>query len=794
MKKRTFYGWPAKIIVAVILIVAAIVGSIGGTWFLKGQQMGETFSEIAENTPYENTGASAESLNEKVGSILEGFEYRNIFETNGYYVKKATVDIMHIQDGVPYADKKNATTYYLSDLASFYGTDEYNDLSDLVSEYYDGDTGFRSRLEQIDTGSIFPLNGKLLYKNTDSAKEAYQAYDDLLFACNTLNTYIESSEASNVKVYIKNMETGEVLTNDASYDDSDFSELLSAYQKKTKNTGMLYYAYDGNDGKEYISDNQAGRKMASEYNKEASSVKALFKNIESDSDLQIFFGLDTTYSVNDGFQAESHYYNAYLKQNPQLCSILMLICLAIVGITLILMGVQAGRRKEDTDIHLVPMDKFPIEIMIVMDLCLWGTLAAGIFSLLGSGTLYVEPEQYAYYDFNGLWEFCFANAALFTCLAILMAWEVKRYVRRIKGRTIGGSLIGAVVKGVRDLTGTIYRGQSYGKRLTILYFLFLLLNLFSLILTAVTMPAGIIIFILLLLGDAVVLQKILKNCGSREVIKKGMSELASGNLGYQIDTAKLSGDNLEMAESLNHVRDGLENAVQTAMKSERMKTDLITNVSHDIKTPLTSIINYVDLLKREQISNPTITKYIDILDRKSQRLKQLTEDLVEASKISSGNITLDMQKIDLRQLILQENGEFEEKFQNRDLQLVFQLADEPLMILADGRRMYRVIDNLYNNAAKYALSNTRIYVTAEKSEEKDEVLFSIKNISESPLNINADELMERFVRGDVSRSTEGSGLGLEIARNLTVMQKGKFDIYLDGDLFKVTLTFPSYSE
>lgn len=243
-----------------------------------------------------------------------------------------------------------------------------------------------------------------------------------------------------------------------------------------------------------------------------------------------------------------------------------------------------------------------------------------------------------------------------------------------------------------------------------------------------------------------------------------------------------------MAEAVNHVGDGLQNAVKETLKSERLKADLITNVSHDIKTPLTSIINYVDLLKREDIQDPKIKGYIDVLDSKSQRLKQLTEDLVEASKISSGNVVLDMQPIRFGELVWQTNGEFEEKFSAKGLELVCKIPDEPMVIMADGRRMWRVVENLYNNVAKYAMPNTRVYVEVRKIGCR--IIFDVKNISERPLNsIKAEELTERFVRGDVSRSTEGSGLGLSIAQNLVKLQHGTFDIYLDGDLFKVTITF-----
>ena len=233
-------------------------------------------------------------------------------------------------------------------------------------------------------------------------------------------------------------------------------------------------------------------------------------------------------------------------------------------------------------------------------------------------------------------------------------------------------------------------------------------------------------------------------------------------------------------------------AVEQSVKDERLKSDLITNVSHDIKTPLTSIINYVDLLKREDIQNERAKNYIAILEDKSQRLKHLTDDLVEASKISSGNIKLEFTRINFQELIQQTNGEFCEKFEDKGLQLVVNMPKEPVVIEADGRRLWRIIENLYNNAAKYAMPNTRVYV--DLTVVGHMVRFSIKNISEQPLNIQAEELTERFIRGDVARSTEGSGLGLSIAKNLTELQKGTFDIYLDGDLFKITIIFPEASQ
>jgi len=278
---------------------------------------------------------------------------------------------------------------------------------------------------------------------------------------------------------------------------------------------------------------------------------------------------------------------------------------------------------------------------------------------------------------------------------------------------------------------------------------------------------------------------------AREEIVAGISRICDGEVEYQIDTSKFFGENKVIAEAVNKIGDAVKTAVQISMKDERLKADLITNVSHDIKTPLTSIINYVDLLKRENIQGEKAQEYIRILDEKSQRLKQLTLDLVEASKISSGNITLEMSDIHVKELLAQATGEYKDKMEEKKLVLVESYPDTDVMIRADSRRMWRVVENLLLNICKYAMEGTRVYVDVDAHSENVEIIF--RNISAQPLNIPAEELTERFIRGDVSRSTEGSGLGLSIAQNLTVAQGGEFKIHLDGDLFKVVLTFPRKS-
>ena len=260
-----------------------------------------------------------------------------------------------------------------------------------------------------------------------------------------------------------------------------------------------------------------------------------------------------------------------------------------------------------------------------------------------------------------------------------------------------------------------------------------------------------------------------------------------GNYSEKLSARDFTKEFQKTVVHINDISNGFERAIQKGIKSEKMKTELITNVSHDIKTPLTSIINYVDLLKKENIESEKAREYIEVLDSKSQRLKKLTEDLVEASKASSGNVKLDMKKIKLTELIKQSIGEFEDKFESKNLEIVANYPKQDIYILADNRYLYRVIENLFANISKYALEKSRVYIDVIKEDKS--VVVTIKNISKDSLNISPDELMQRFVRGDKSRTTEGSGLGLSISKSLTELQKGKFDLEVDGDLFKVRLEF-----
>ncbi len=354
----------------------------------------------------------------------------------------------------------------------------------------------------------------------------------------------------------------------------------------------------------------------------------------------------------------------------------------------------------------------------------------------------------------------------------------------------GGRKAGGAVKRFGGKAGGAVKrfGRKLSDSMNVLWKMglaFLLLAVFTFFIALLWDEAAVIVWIIgmILLFAATVLAAV-----NFHTLQEGAKKISEGKLGYRIENKFLFGEFRKNAEYLNNINAAVDNAVKEQMQSERMKTELITNVSHDLKTPLTSIVNYVDLLKKEEISNEKAKEYIEVIDRQSQRLKKLTTDVVDASKAATGNIPIHFEKTALGMLISQMNGEYADKLEASKLQAVVSVPENEVFISADGRLLWRVFDNLMNNICKYSLPGTRVYVSLESADGKAKVTF--RNISGAELNVSPAELTERFVRGDASRNTEGSGLGLSIANSLVSSMRGTMNIGIDGDLFKVTLTFP----
>lgn len=509
----------------------------------------------------------------------------------------------------------------------------------------------------------------------------------------------------------------------------------------------------------------------------------------------IWMGVDTEYPIEGDVFYKA---NTVFQRIVPYSGYIVALC-AVLGVLWVALGVYltvtAGAvRGDEVSYRLNGFD------------CIWTELAAAAIMVFVyaavvvwhhlvdiTETVYLSQAEFMTEGMAGLYEYgCFAAFGFGVSMFTGLFWY--SLVRRIRCQNLWSDsfcrwMIGAFRRGI----WFVLSHRSTAVSILIPYNFFLLINLLGILFTYINWnkgARGYLLMIVLVAVDGVVGMMVFKNRAEQIDIVEGIRRIRDGEVDYKLDVDTLHGDNREMADAVNNIGEGIRKAVRTSMKDEQMRTDLITNVSHDIKTPLTSIINYVDLLKRLGIREEPIKSYIEVLDNKSQRLKQLADDLVEASKISSGNIELNQEKLNLAELLHQAIGEFSEKLEGRKLEVVYSGGELVANILADSRRMWRVTENLFNNICNYALEGTRIYV--DLTVEKGRVEVSIKNISARQMNISAEELTERFIRGDSARSTEGSGLGLSIAQSLTQVQGGEFTIHLDGDLFKVVLSFAEY--
>ncbi len=488
----------------------------------------------------------------------------------------------------------------------------------------------------------------------------------------------------------------------------------------------------------------------------------------------LVIGVDTQLSAKDDlYEARLE----YERLHPWIKFSIAGALISTVGwiLTLVYLTLAAGHREGQDSIALSKIDKVKTELMV-----------AGFVLLAGELMLLMGQVGTQAWDVPGL--LVASGTVSFIVDALFLIFYLSM-VRRLKAEVMWeSSLVYWLGRGLEKL----FRERSVTVRVLVAFAAHMLI---CFVLAIGTFHyKNLTMFLLLLVFCGMEAYLMLRKAVEYYQILRGVEEIAGGDLAAKIPVEELHGEGRKLAEAINNIGAGLLHAVDDSTKNERMKADLITNVSHDIKTPLTSIINYVNLIRMEHIENERVKNYVKVLDEKSQRLKQLTEDLVEASKVSSGNVKLDMGKIDIVELVCQTGGEFNEKFESKELTIVTKLPKSAVYIWSDGRHLYRVIENLYNNVAKYALEKTRVYVEVQANGEA--AVFSIKNVSEQSLvveNGTVDDLTERFIRGDSSRTTEGSGLGLSIAKNLTLLMGGIFDISVDGDLFKATLTLPVFT-
>lgn len=610
--------------------------------------------------------------------------------------------------------------------------------------------------------------------------EEYTAYSDHYSMANSNIRYLIEKQVGEETQYYSNMPAG------SSYREKVLARMHD-YETQEKMAEPV--------SEKFIYYSPADMVYATNTSIEENTVSQILKSYDYayPENVKIWINVDNSYPAQDAFTQGMEYVPNFW---------LWVAAAVIFGLLYALLfgyqTVTTGREYDETGakrIRLNAFDRIPTEAALFIAFC--AALLACWILVVVTELVGTDPTYFEFWRdvIHNDWYQAILVVAVFAADA-LFTFFFYSLVRRIKAKTLfKNSYVYRLLLRLKKFAWKVYDNGGIVLRTWVPYCIFMVFNIFMMLLAFDN------VLLLLFAGaiDVIVGILLYKDAKERQGIVEGIETIAGGEVEHQIDTEELHGDNKVLANSVNSIGKGIKEAVEISMKDERMKADLITNVSHDIKTPLTSIINYVDLLKREQVDNEKVQNYIRVLDEKSQRLKQLTDDLVEASKITSGNISYHFERINLTELMNQTIGEFSEKFETKNLTTVMNVNIKDAVIEADSRRIWRVMENLFNNVYKYAMPGTRVYVAIDKPEsdemgETGQVEISVKNISQNPLNCRPEDLTERFIRGDESRTTEGSGLGLSIAKNLTVAQRGSFKIELDGDLFKVYLIFPAAGE
>lgn len=632
-----------------------------------------------------------------------------------------------------------------------------SDVDSNISNYINENTYY----EDVSKGLNEYGNEIIETKERKPTKE--EAKNDLLNKVNYGRNQL--NQIQNIKFMVKNTKTNEYYTNTEYKTFDEFDKNIDEYTniKIDKN----------NSNRSYI---KTINKKVSENPTHYIEGKLLDATPEENLEVHMSFPkLLSNVEISDKVYNEYHQYTQTIKE-VYICLILMIVNIIVFIISAVTYKKIKINEDHDEGILTKLSNKVPIDII------LW---------LMAIDFLLYVPFSLSYYQgYRYMIEKICAviGAYLLIYAAYTINRRSKKYDKKIYilKETI-------VYKLYKILKNTVISALKASKEIPLIKRIIIVsigitfiggvvsVLLYELIYNEVMLlfgiPMSMILFTLYIVKKLAYLSNIIE----------GTSRIKNGELDYKIDL--LGNDSFtNLAENINNIGEGLEKSIETQLRSERMKSELITNVSHDLKTPLTSIINYIELIKKEDVTPEHVNDYIKVLDQKSKRLKILIEDLFEASKASSGNLELNMENIDIVQLLRQSIGEMEEKLTNSNLDIRLKLSSEKINIYADGRRMYRVFENLLSNISKYSLPSTRVYIDLLESDES--VIITMKNISSYELNFDATEITERFKRADESRNTEGSGLGLAISKDLVNLQGGKFSVEIDGDLFKSILVFP----
>jgi len=847
--KRVFVFFLAQILLAASIFLALVtINSM--EYRVKGVDYDTTYSIdlFEQSSEFENSSVFNSIFKDTVDDILYLSVIKNQFEEKGAFDKNKTIDI------TDYAYRKDNSSkgeisaeYSLDNLLKWgrsgteytgvyislynYGVAPEDIQSINIPEYAfitDEEGNYVPEVWMLQPFNYYTSNADI-YNITENEGYYYGYVNILKNKYSTVDGKTIDSLVNNWSDYfelIKNLEKTIKALNNNYYYYTTLNPYYSAgntnvkYCVRQKINGKYYYqtnienidalAKDDGIGKyfqencvRYLDYSPNDFDVSTNTDLTQSNINSILESREIgyafSDDTKVWVGVDAAYASNDAFtQARDKYVRntipaIYLLSGACIFALLYLVLM-------IYLCCKTGWKKDaegNAVIELNGLDEIYTELFLVFVALLFALVYIVVATIsYGSGLSWVvsNPDKADY--------ILIAFTICFFVIACLLDALFLSFIRRCKSGTLfKNSLIATAGRKIVASYENSCGNKPGSVGIFLAYLGYLIINCAA-VLVAVFLAyrqadiLGLIVIAIMLLIDLFIGFYHMKCRKERFDVIAGIERIRGGDTSFKLNSAMFTGSNKNLAEAANHIGDGIHQAVETSMKDEKMKADLITNVSHDIKTPLTSIINYVDLLKREDIQDEKIRGYIDVLDEKSQRLKQLTVDLVEASKISSGNITYELNKINFAELVNQALGEFEDKFSEKQLQVVTTVDSQKPFVMADSRHMWRVMENILVNVYKYAMPGTRVYVNVS-DDEINKALYttvSVKNISAQPLNIKAEELTERFIRGDVSRSSEGSGLGLSIAKSLTTGQNGKFDIYLDGDLFKASVSMPSANE
>lgn len=770
---KLIYKKSFKLISPLIQMIA--VGALFFSILNIGFWLEDTYSIREMATKYEQTKIFFEQIDEILADKIAGQKNQELFENDGELNLSKDIDIQSFGESDANMVQDMNTSYTLSDLILFGQNGGLKALHSAIewAEHRQADTGIKAgdflieQSGQLET--ILPVTGISLAEYatwyTDPADYVLSVYQKLEAVCTEIQSrYREytlrqdeswSAKApSNLAYCIEDSNTGELYTNTGAPD-------YRTAVKKILYTEKFDSLFEGQRSQNIMVTNPE-RVL----NPEAESW-FMGKHYISANE-RIFLAVNTHYPVSDALKtyAQSFSQRGFIIRFSFAVAIAGLIIL-IVGFMLSMFG--AGWDEGHITPRLYLIDQIPTElavgiflIILILYLLIFGKVLLPPSQIHGGRRIFLSVIMATAY-------FCFLVSAC-------------SFMRRIRAHVIWkNSVAYMLVKTWKQVTSS----RTASIQILFTYTGFFVLNFFFLLFGRVGM---VLIFIL----DMAALLYILRNMAGKQNVWEGIQQISKGDLKYKIDTSALQGETYEMARAVNEMGDGLAEAVDAIIKNERLKAELITNVSHDIKTPLTSIVNYVDLLKRENLQGERVQHYIEVLDQKSQRLKQLTEDLVEASKISSGNVKLELMLMPLQSLLRQACGEFQERLEERGLTYEWNMEKEPILVMADGKQLWRIFENVLGNIYKYAKEDTKVNVSLSK--EGEQAVLILKNRSREVLTISGEELAGRFVRGDKSRNTEGSGLGLSIAQSLTELHGGTFTPAVEGDIFQIRITLPVAQE